>query len=607
MAIPTNLRVDELNFETIKDNLKSFLKQQDQFLDVNFDASGINILLDVLAYNTYYNATYLNLAATENFLATAQRRNSVVNLARSLNYTPRSRSSARIFGTITATATGSPTVVDLPRYTRFEGTVDGTTYAFLTPEPVTLFNTTGSTYEETDVQLIQGRFATERYVVNANDPDQRFLINNANADTSTILVRVQTSASDTTTRVFINPANVVEVTGTTLAYFLEEVEDGKFELLFGDNVIGRALDPGNIVFIDYIVSDGVGGNGITNLTLVTTVSGVTSLTWTADGPASGGEERESIERVRFNAPKFYTAQNRTVTAEDYLALILRQPNVGSAAVWGGEDNDPPQYGRVFIAIRPTTGIALTQFEKTAIIDTVIKPKKILTVQTEIIDPEFIFLTVTANVKYDPRLTTITGESLRSLVIDTIKKYNDDDLDQFSKYFRYSKLTKLIDNTERSILNNTMTIRLRKETPIQLGVGTRYEINFSNPINSVTRGRPATFPYGVVSQISTNGFTFQGLPNCFLEENNGFIRVFRIVRTDIVGVSQNVGTIDYATGKIILTNFAPDSFADGGTTLRITAVPSELDILPLRGQILTIEDEDITVNITDDTQISLVRR
>jgi hypothetical protein len=407
--------------------------------------------------------------------------------------------------------------------------------------------------------------------------------------------------------VFINPANVVEVTGTTLAYFLEEVEDGKFELLFGDNVIGRALDPGNIVFIDYIVSDGVGGNGITNLTLVTTVSGVTSLTWTADGPASGGEERESIERVRFNAPKFYTAQNRTVTAEDYLALILRQPNVGSAAVWGGEDNDPPQYGRVFIAIRPTTGIALTQFEKTAIIDTVIKPKKILTVQTEIIDPEFIFLTVTANVKYDPRLTTITGESLRSLVIDTIKKYNDDDLDQFSKYFRYSKLTKLIDNTERSILNNTMTIRLRKETPIQLGVGTRYEINFSNPINSVTRGRPATFPYGVVSQISTNGFTFQGLPNCFLEENNGFIRVFRIVRTDIVGVSQNVGTIDYATGKIILTNFAPDSFADGGTTLRITAVPSELDILPLRGQILTIEDEDITVNITDDTQISLVRR
>jgi hypothetical protein len=383
MATPTNLRVDELDFETIKENLKLFLKQQDQFLDVNFDASGINILLDVLAYNTYYNATYLNLAATENFLATAQRRNSVVNLARSLNYTPRSRSSAKIYGTITLTATGSPTNVELPTYTRFEGTVDGTTYAFVTPEPVTLFNTTGSTYQETEVELVQGRFASERYVVDLNNPDQRFLINNSNVDTSTIRVRIQTSASDTTTRVFFNPDNVVEVTGTTLAYFLEEVEDGKFELIFGDNVVGRALDAGNIVYIDYIVSDGADANGISNLTLVSTVSGVTNATWVADDPAAGGEERESIERVRFNAPKFYTAQNRTVTAEDYLALVLRQPNVGSAAVWGGEDNDPPQYGRVFIAIRPTTGTALTQFEKTAIIDTVIKPKKILTVQTEI--------------------------------------------------------------------------------------------------------------------------------------------------------------------------------------------------------------------------------
>jgi len=607
MATPTNLRVDELNFETIKENLKSFLKQQDQFLDVNFDASGINILLDVLAYNTYYNATYLNLAATENFLATAQRRNSVVNLARSLNYIPRSRSSAKIYGTITVTATGSPTSVDLPRYTRFEGIVDGTTYAFLTPEPISLFNTTGSTYQETEVELVQGRFATERYVVNPNDPDQRFLINNANVDTSTIQVRVQTSSSDATTRVFINPENVVEVTGTTLAYFLEEVEDGKFELVFGDNVVGRALDAGNIVEIDYIVSDGADANGVSNLTLVSTVTGVTNATWIPEDPATGGEERESLERVRFNAPKFYTAQNRTVTAEDYLSLILRQPNVGSAAVWGGEDNDPPQYGRVFIAIRPTTGVALTQFEKTAIIDTVVKPKKILTVQTEIVDPEFTYLQVTANVKYDPRLSTVTGESLKSLVIDTIKKYNDDDLNQFSKYFRYSKLTKLIDNTERSILNNTISIRLRKEIPVQLGVGTRYEINFSNPINSVTRGRPATFPYGIVSQIVSNSFTFQGQTNCFLEENNGIVRIYRIVRTDIVGVAQNIGTIDYTTGKIILTNFAPDAFADGGTTLRINVVPAELDILPLRGQILVIEDTDITVNITDDTQISLVRR
>jgi hypothetical protein len=606
MSNPT-LKVDDLNFEGIKDNLKDFLKQQDQFLDVNFDASGISILLDVLAYNTYYNATYLNLAANENFLATAQRRNSVVNLARSLNYLPRSRTSARVRGTISATVLGSPAVVDIPRYTRFDGIVDGVTYNFLTAEPYTLFNTTGNQYADNDLELIEGRFVSERYVFNPNDPDQRFLLNNSNADTSTLVVRVQQSATDTNTRIFFNPQNVVEVTGTTLAYFLEEVEDGKYEVFFGDNVIGRALEPGNIVFFEYLVSEGLDGNGISALSIISTVPGVSSARFVANAPSSGGDERESLTRIKFNAPKAYTAQNRTVTAEDYLSLILQQPNVGSAAVWGGEDNDPPQYGRVFIAVRPVTGTALTQFEKTNLIDTVIKPKKILTVQTTIIDPEFTFIILNANVNFDPRLTTLTRESLRSLVISTIKKYNDDDLDQFSRYFRYSKLTKLIDNTERSILNNTIRTRLRKEIPIQLGVGVRYEINFSNPINDSTRGRPATFPYGVLSQISSNSFTFNGLPNCFLEDNNGIIRVFRIVRTDIVGVAQNIGSIDYTTGKIILTNFNPNSFADGGTTLRITVNPASLDLLPLRGQILTILDEDVTVNLQDDTQISLVRR
>lgn len=606
MTTPT-LKVDDLNFESIKDNLKSFLRQQDQFLDVNFDASGINILLDVLAYNTYYNSTYLNLAATENFLATAQRRNSVVNLARSLNYTPRSRTSSRVIGTITATATGSPAVVDLPKFTRFESIVDGVTFNFLTADPYTLFNTSGNQYVDNNLLLIEGRFVSERYVYNPNDPDQRFLLNNANADTSTLVVRVQQSAADTTTRVFLNPKNIVEVTGTTLAYFLEEVEDGKYEVFFGDNVIGRELEPGNVIYFDYIVSEGINGNGISTLNFISTVAGISSARFVANEPSAGGDERESVNRIKFNAPKAYTAQNRTVTAEDYLSLVLQQPNVGSASVWGGEDNDPPQFGRVFIAVRPVTGTSLTQFEKTNLIDTIIKPKKILTVQTTIVDPEFTFIILTANVKFDPRLTTLTRESLRSLVISTIKKYNDDDLDQFSRYFRYSKLSKLIDNTERSILNNTIRTRLRKEIPVQLGTNVRYEIKFSNPINNSTRGRPVSFPFGVLSQISSNSFTFNGLPNCFLEENNGFIRVFRIVRTDIVGVAQNIGTIDYTTGKIILTDFNPNSFADGGTTLRITANPGELDLLPLRDQILTILDEDITVNLQDDTQISLVRR
>lgn len=601
------LKVDDLNFESIKDNLKEFLKQQDQFLDVNFDASGINIFLDVLAYNTYYNSTYLNLAATENFLATAQRRNSVVNLARTLNYVPRSRSSARVIGTVTATVLGDGATIDIPKYTKFESIVDGTTYSFLTAEPYTLFNTVNNQYSNDGIKLIEGRFVSERYVYNPNDPDQRFLLNNPNADISTLVVRVQQSTTDTTTRIFFNPENVVEVIGTTLAYFIEEVEDNRYEVFFGDDVIGRALEPGNVVFFEYIVSEGLAGNGISQFNFTSTIPNIVNARFVPDASSFGGDEKESLNRIKFNAPKAYTAQNRAVTAEDYLSLVLKQPNVGSAAVWGGEDNDPPQYGRVFVAIRPKTGSVLTQVEKQTIIDTVIKPKKILTVSTQIIDPEFIFLVISANVKFDPRLTSLTRESLRGLIINTIKNYNEDDLDQFSRYFRYSKLTKLIDNTERSILNNIIKVTLRREIPIQLRSSARYEFNFSNPINASTVGRTPAFPFGIASQISTNPFTFNGLPNCFLEDNNGIIRVYRLVGSDIVGVSQNAGLINYATGKIILDNFRIDAFADGGSVLKINANPADLDILPLRGQILTILDEDITINLLDDRDISLVRR
>jgi len=607
MTTPTNLKVDDLDFESIKENLKNFLKQQDPFLDVNFDASGINTLLDVLAYNTYYNATYLNFSATENFLSTAQKRNSVVNLARSLNYTPRSKTSAKIIGNIIATVTGNPTVVNFPKYTKFESIVDGTNFTFLTADAVTLFNINNNTYQADDVELIEGRFVSERYVFDSNNPDQRFLINNSNIDTSTLVVRVQNSSVDTTTRFFIKPDNVVEVTGTTLTYFIEEVEDGKFEIFFGDDVVGKALSSDNVIYFDYIVSEGLNGNGIVNLSFSSTVSGVVNAVFNADNPSFGGDERESVSRIKFNAPKSYIAQNRTVTAEDYLSLILKQPNVGSASVWGGEDNDPPQYGRVFIAIKPVVGNSLTQLEKRNIINTVIKPKKILTVATEIVDPEFILVNINANVKYDPRLTIQTRESIISSILNTILNYGQNEINQFSKYFRYSTLVRLIDQTEQSILNSAISTSLTIEVSLQLGVSTRYEINFSNPIRNVTIGRPSTFQFGVASQLSSNPFTFNGFNNCFLEENNGIIRIFRISRTEIIGVAQNVGTIDYDTGKIILTDFNPTAIDGGGIILRLTVIPRDLDLLPLRGQILRIDSENIKVNLADDTLISLVRR
>jgi len=605
MATPTNLKIDGVNFQQIRENFKNFLKNQDQFKDYNFDASGISTLLDILSFNTYYNSFYVNMIATETNLATAQRRNSIINLASSLNYTPKSKTSAKITGTIVLTVTGSPSSITLPRYSTFSAVNEGVTYTFVTNEPLTF--TSATNYTLNNVQLIQGRNVQERYTVNLNDGTQRFLINNANVDTETLLVRVQTSTTIGTLRVFEKALNFVEIKSDTLAYFLREVEDEKYEIEFGDDVIGLALDNDNIVIIDYLVTEGADANQIRELTFTSTVASVTDATFTANDVALGGEDRESLERVKFAAPKFYAAQNRAVTVEDYRAILLSAPNVGSVAVWGGEDNDPPAYGKVFIAIKPSEGETLTSTEKDSIVRTILKNKKILTIQNEIVDPEFIFVTVFADVKYDPEQTIAAEASVKSKVLDTIKNYNDTDINQFSKYLRYSKLSRLIDTCERSILSCNLTLNMYKELDVQLGQSARYEISFSNRINSATLGRPTSQAYASGFQITSTAFSYGGFNNCFLEDNNGIIRIFRRVEQAVFGVSQNIGTVDYTTGKIILTDFNPTAIAAGGVTLKIFATPANADILPLRGQIVSIRDEDITVNLTNDNAISLVRR
>lgn len=610
MATPTNLRLDGLSFEQIRENFRTFLKSQDQFRDYNFESSGISTLVDILTYNTYYNAFYQNMIATETFLATAQRRNSAVSLAKALNYTPRSVTSSKIIGDIAVTVVGSPAAITLPKYTKFKAVFNGETYYFVTQEAITIFRSNAGTYTLSDVELIEGAFVSERYVKNIEDADQRFIISNPTADTSTLVVRVQNSVSDSTVRVFTLTDNIVSLTSTTQAYFLEEVEDGKYQVTFGDGVIGTSLTDGNVVYLEYIVSSGTAGNGIKTLEFASTVANVTDIAFTVggdEGQSFGGQERETLERIKFAAPKSYAAQNRAVTTEDYEAILLNEPNVGSVIVWGGEDNDPPAYGKVFVAIRPLIGIALTATEKKNLIDTVLKPKKVLTVATEIVDPEYINLVIVANVKYDPDQTIDTEASIRSKVLNTITSYNDTDLNQFSKYFRQSRLTRLIDTSDRAVLSTNVTVKMEKEVDVQLNASAKYTINFSNPINPVTNGRPATHAYGVGSQVASNEFSYGGFDKCFLDDNNGIIRIYRVSGTQNLGVSQNVGTINYTTGAIVLTDFRPTAFADGGVTLRVTAVPAESDILPLRGQIVTIRDSDITINMINDKLISLVKR
>jgi hypothetical protein len=545
------------------------------------------------------------MIASESFLSTAQKRNSVVALAKSLNYTPRSTSSATISGTLVASVTGSPASITVPQYTRFTGTIDGTTYNFLTTEARTI--SSGVSGYSSSVSLKEGTLITRRYVVNTADPEQRFVIPNLNVDTTTLSVRVLNSTVDTTTRVFTRTNNIVEINENSQVYFLEEIEEGQFQVQFGDGTFGVALTNGNVVILDFIVTNGADANDILNLTYADSIAGVTGITFTASDPASGGADRESITSIKFNAPKSYEAQNRAVTAEDYKSLLLQQSSVESVLVWGGEDNDPPAYGKVFAAVKPVNGEALTPTEKLNLVNTVIKPKKVLTVSVDIVDPEYIYLLINVDVKYDSDSTTLTSDAIKVLIDQTIQAYNDNEINEFSKYFRFSKLSRLIDLSERSILNNDLAVRMKKETNVQLGVGTRYVINFSNPINNATFGRPASHPYGAGNQLTSNAFTYLGFSNCFIEDNNGIVRIYRSLNGENIAVLANAGTVNYATGQVILTSFSPSAFADGGTSLKLTAIPAEKDILPLRNQIIRIRDADITITMIDDNTISLVNR
>jgi hypothetical protein len=545
------------------------------------------------------------MVASESFLSTAQKRNSVVNLAKSLNYTPRSTTSASITGTVELTTNGSPSAVLIPAYTEFSGIIDGKTYTFSNVESKTVYNNSG--VYSTSIVLKEGQLIRTRYTVLSSDKEQRFLIPNANIDTTTLTVSILNSSSDSTSRTFVQAENLVELNTTSQIYFLEESEDGQYEVKFGDGTFGIALDNGNVVVLSYLVSNGSLANDINALTYNDTITDVISATFTADDPAAGGADRETVSQIKFNAPKMYEAQNRAVTADDYKALLLKQSNVDSVVVWGGEDNDPPTYGKVYVAIKPTSGEVLTPTEKDNLIKSVIDPKKILTISTEIVDPEYLYIIISSTVKYEANKTILGTNDLSDLITKIIETYNIDEINQFGKYFRYSKLSRLIDMAEASILNNDTSTLMRKELNVQLNVPTKYEINFSNAIDNASDGRPTTQPFGIGNKIYSNVFSYAGYDTCRLDENNGIIRIYRTEKNESIAVLLNAGSVNYSTGKIILNSFTPTAFADGGNTLKLTATPANKDILPLRNQILSIRSEDITVNMIDDKSISLVNR
>jgi hypothetical protein len=595
------LEVSDFDFDDIKTNLKTFLRSQSEFQDYDFEGSGFAILLDILAYNTHYLGFNANMLANEMYLDSADIRKNIISLAKMLGYTPSSvRAPTASIDILVGDGSGSS--ITMTKGTAFTTTIDGTTYQFINNADVVTTPVNG-VYRFSNVTIYEGTLVTFRYTADTTDTDQRFIIPSSLVDTSTLIVKVQNSSIDTTTNTYTLATGLATVQSTSKVYFLQEVEDGKFEVYFGDNVIGSSLSNGNIVILEYIVTNVEAANGASTFTASTTIGGFSNLTITTNSNAQGGTPAETKESVRFNAPLQYSAQNRAVTTSDYESLVQSiYPNALSISAWGGEDDETPVYGTVKIAIKAASGSTLTTATKQSIV-TQLKKYNVASVTPVIVDPETTSILLTSTVKYDEKLTTKTATTLKSDIVSILTNYNTATLQKFDGVFRYSKVTSLIDNTDTSIVSNITTIKVRKNfTPI-LNTSSRYDIYFRNSLYNPVSG------YNSVNGgiLESTGFKISGdSTNIFYLDDDGAgnIRRYRLIGSVRTYVNNTQGTINYTTGQIILTSLNISSIENirgsASTVIELTVTPKSNDIVPVRDQILEIDTANSLITVEADT-------
>ena len=595
------LNVSDFDFDAVKANLKTFLQSQSEFQDYNFEGSGFAVLLDTLAYNTHYLGFNANMLANEMYLDSADLRKNIVSIAKMIGYTPTSvRSPVAVVNILLRDATGAS--VTMPKGTTFTSLIGGETYKFITNEAKTITPSSG-VYQFSNVSLYEGTLVNYNYTVDSTDPDQRFIIPSAKVDTSTLKVQVQNSISDTTISTYTLASGITELDSTSKVYFIQEIEDGKFEIYFGDGVIGKSLSDGNIVRLEYIVTNITEANGASSFTLSGTINGFSDVVVSVVSSAQGGVDAETKESIRYNAPLQYSAQDRAVTTSDYETLVKEiYPNALSVSAWGGEDDETPVYGTVKIAIKAASGSTLTNTTKESI-KTSLKKYNIASVNTEIIDPETTSIILTSTVRYDEKATTKTSDTLKSNILNSLSSYNTSTLQKFDTMFRYSKIVELIDDVDTSILSNITTLKIRKNFTPTLGSSTRYDIYFRNGLYNPHSGHKSEMG-GI---LSSTGFKVTGdTTNVYYLDDDGAgnVRRYYLVSGVRTYANNTQGTINYSTGQITINSLNIGSVENirgsTSTVIELTVQTSSNDIIPVRDQILEIDTENSIINVEADT-------
>lgn len=604
MAVKSSqINVTDLDFDNIADNLKNYLKGQDTFKDYNFEGATLSILIDLLAYASHIGAVNTNIAASELFLDSAQIRKNVVSRAKDLGFVPSSEKASTAKANIVLrnvrSADGtvpSTSSMIMSRGTQFRTTYEGVKYEFVSASTYTP-TVDGTTFSYNNVELVQGTFAQDQFVFDSQIKNAKYVVSNQRVDKQRMTVTINSSGVSST---YALSTDVSNIDTTSKVYYTQENEEGFIEIYFGDGTLGVALLDGDIITVDYVIVDDVHADGANRFTQVGAINGFTDSSISVTEKASGGAEKESIESIKFKATKFYTSQNRLVTLNDYKAKVQEYyPNADAVAVWGGEDNVPPAYGKVFVALKPNNADYLSETEKTQVKNNLNK-LNMLTVRPEIVDADIIKILISTTFKYNPALTTLTAGELSTLVKNTINQFDTDNLNGFDAIFRHSNLTKTIDEADSAILSNTTNIRLRKKLNGTVSTNPKgYTLSMGNALFNPHSGHNADAG-GI---ITTTGFKVGGdsvNTHYFDDDGKGNLRRYYLSGSTRIYKDSAAGTINYSTGLISINAFILTSTVNADTSIDFTVIPSGNDVVAERGNLIDISMDDVKVTGEVDT-------
>jgi len=567
--------VANTNFADIKENIKTYLKDQDILADYNFDGSNMSVLLDILAYNTFMNNFYLNQVASESFLDSAQLRDSIVSHAKALNYTPRSETSAKATVNIEIFPANTPASIIMSKYTTFTTSVEQNTYSFTTNEGLTIVADNKGRYLANNVDIFEGEIVKEVFQVSTANTDQRFVLSNEEIDTDSLAVKIATSSTDTSNSEWSSSLSSIGLSGTSNVYFVVPAEGNKYELQFGDGVIGRKLNNGNIVEVAYRKCNANAANEASVFS-ISDISGFSNVVVSTVSNATGGGPRETEKSIKFSAPKALTIQDRTVTVSDYKTILQQQFNdIEAINVFGGEESDPPEFGKVIISIDLKNATGIPNSKKKEIEDYV-KVRAPLGIAPKVIDPTFLFVDVTSKVRYNPNLTTKSDSEISTLVSTAINDFAAANINDFNSKLRVSKLVTSIDAADKSILNNETTVLLQKKFTPSLNTKESFTLQFNNEVyREIPESSSSLFVDGT-SPVSSTPFTFGELTGCTLRDNgSGSIEIVQLDASQVTIVKSKVGTIDYDTGKVSLPDFEVSAFTGDSITVSVNPVAKTL--------------------------------